>query len=193
MNGLRTAGYTISSLILTLLAACSQAPKVDWSAPENFFAVEKSQEVDDGAVLEFHSLVDVPAPDMYRLLSDTEHYASFVDGVRDTSLVSSDQNTKVINITQTVIGRQSRAQVKWTLHPDQQKIEFETQQSDANYNDGTYTVFASPDGKRSYIISVFHVKQKGAPQNVPLGVLKSATRESFEKAARSIKRKATAG
>ena len=49
-------------------------------------------------------------------------------------------------------------------------------------------VFAT--GKRSYIVSVYYVKEKGAPQNVPIGVLMSATRDSIERAARSIKRRA---
>ncbi len=178
------------SLTLVIAAACSRGPSIDWSAKENFFAVEKSQETDDGARLEFHSLVDAPAEAVYRALADVEHYASFVDGVSESALVSADQNTKVIQITETVIGRQSRARVKWTLHPAQRKIEFETQQSDANYNDGTYQVIASPDDKRCYVVSVFHVQTKGAPQNVPIGVLKSATRESFEKAAHSVKRRA---
>jgi hypothetical protein len=89
-----------------------------------------------------------------------------------------------------VIGRQSHARVKWTLHPQETKLDFETLQSDQNYNDGTFTVIASPDGKRCYVVSVYHVKWKGAPQNVPLGVLKAATRDSFEKAARSVKRRA---
>lgn len=190
MNVPRLAGGAIAVLALWSLASCSKGPSIDWSAKENFFAVEKSQETDDGARLEFHTLVDAPAPALYNALADVEHYATFVDGVSESSLVSSESNAKVIQITQTVIGRQSRARVKWTLHPADMKIEFETLQSDANYNDGIYTIFPSPDGKRSYVISVYHVKWKGAPQNVPLGVLKTATRESYEKAARSVKQRA---
>jgi carbon monoxide dehydrogenase subunit G len=192
MHGLRMAGVLIAALGLILCAACSKQPQIDWSAPEDFFISEQSTETDEGARMEFHSLVDAPADGVYTALADTEHYAQFVDGVTDTGLVSSEGNTKVIRITQTVIGQQNRAQVKWTLHPDQKKIEFQTLQTDGNYNDGEYTILASPDGKRSYVISVFHVKRKGAPQNVPLGVLKSATRESFGKAARSIKKRALA-
>ena len=124
---------------------------------------------------------------MYRTLADVEDYAKFVDGVSESSLLSADRDTKVTRITQTVIGRQSRAEVKWTLHPERMEIEFDTLKSDANYNAGSYKVLASPDGQRAYIISVYHVMEKGAPQNVPIGVLKSATREAFSKAAHSIK------
>src|SRR5262245_43563961 len=117
-------------LLLLLLPACSQGPKIDWSAPENFFATEKSEEVPGGARLEFHSLVDAPAADVYRALADVEDYSRFVDGVSDSALISKDDNTKVIRITQDVIGRQNRAEVKWTFHPERMAIEFETLKSD---------------------------------------------------------------
>jgi polyketide cyclase/dehydrase/lipid transport protein len=193
MNGPRVAGFLVATFALLVQPACSRGPSVDWSAAENFFAGETSEETDEGARLEFHSLVDVPAPAVYNALADVEHYASFIDGVSESALLSAENNVKVIQITQMVIGRQSRAKVKWTLHPADLKIEFETLESDANYNDGAFHVVASPDGKRSYVVSVYHVKWKGAPQNVPLGVLKTATRESFEKAARSVKKRALAG
>ena len=172
------------------LVSCSKGPSINWAAQENFFAVEKSEKTDEGARLEVHSLVDAPAQEVYRALADPAQYADFVDGVSESALVSAAGDTKVIQITQSVIGRQNRARVKWTLHPAERKIEFETLQSDGNYNDGNYEVIASPDGKRSYIVSVYYVKAKGAPQNVPIGVLMSATRDSIERAARSIKRRA---
>jgi hypothetical protein len=177
MNGPRVAGCVLTVLALWSLAACSKRPSIDWSAKENFFEAEKT-------------LVDAPPQQIYNALADVEHYASFVDGVKESALLSAEQNTKVIQITQTVIGRQSRAKVKWTMHPEQMDIKFETLESDANYNDGEYTIYGSPDGKRSYVVSVYYVKWKGAPQNVPLGVLKTATRESYEKAARSVKERA---
>ena len=183
-------GFLVAVAVAALAASCSRSPEVDWSGKENFFALEKSQETDEGARLEFHSLVDAPARAVYEALADTEHYADFVDGVTESKLVSAEDNSKTIQITQTVIGRQSRARVKWTMDPKDMKVKFETLQSDANYNDGTFQVFASPDGKRCYVVSVYDVKSKGAPQNMPLGVLKTATRETFEKAARSVKRRA---
>jgi len=182
----------VLTLALLWLPACSREPKVDWSAPENFFASEKSEEIPGGARLEFHSLVDASAPDVYRALADVEDYNRFIPGVSESVLVSKDDTTKVVRITQTVIGRQNRAEVKWTFHPERMAIEFETLKSDGNYNSGSYRVLPSPDGKRLYIISVYQVMEKGAPQNVPIGVLESATREAFGKAARSVKQVALA-
>jgi ribosome-associated toxin RatA of RatAB toxin-antitoxin module len=188
----RLADLLVLMLALLSIPACSKQPTIDWAAPEDFFATEKSEEVPDGARLEFHSLVDAPAADVYRTVADVEDYARFIDGVSESALLSKDSNTKVIRITQTVIGRQNRAEVKWTLHPEQMQIEFETLKSDGNYNAGSYKIIPSPDNKRAYIISVYHVMEKGAPQNVPIGVLKSATREAFAKAARSVKQAALA-
>ena len=190
MHRPRVGSCLIVALAIWPLGGCSRGPAVNWSAQENFFAVETSEKTDQGARLEFHSLVDAPAQEVYRALADPEHYAEFVEGVSESALVSQEGTTKVTQITQSVIGRQSRARVKWTLHPETQRIAFETLQSDGNYNDGNYEVIASPDGKRSYIVSIYFVKEKGAPQNVPIGVLMSATRDSIERAARSIKRRA---
>ncbi len=192
MLGSRGAGSVIIPPLLALLAACSQEPVVDWEAKENFFVKEKSERTDEGVRLEYHSLVDAPAAAVYRALADVEHYADFVDGVTESTLLSTDLNTKTILITETVIGRQTRARVKWWMYPNRGKVEFQTLESDSNYNDGSYTVYASPDGKRSYVVSIFHVKEKGAPQHVPIGVLAGAMRESFETAARSVKRRALA-
>ena len=173
-------------------AACSKTePTIDWSAKENFFYIEKSEKTPEGARLEFHSIVDAPAKEVYRALTDVENYAKFVDGVSESNLVSEDSHEKVIDIAQTVIGRQAHARVQWTFHPDNLHITFQTLQSDANYNDGSYKIIASPDGKRCYVITTFWVKEKGAPPNVPIGVLQSATRDSFAKAARSIKLRAS--
>src|SRR5262245_59970718 len=136
----------VLALAIWLLPSCSKEPKVDWSAPENFFAAEKSEEIEGGARLEFHSLVDAPAAAVYRTLADVENYSKFIDGVSESTLLGADGDTKVIRITQTVIGRQSRAEVKWTFHPKPMEIEFDTLKSDANYNAGSYKVLASPDG-----------------------------------------------
>lgn len=134
MSRVRVDGLAISALLVWLLTACSRTPSVDWSAKENFFVHEASQDTPEGARLEFHSLVDAPALQVYRALADAEEYARFVDGVSASSLVSSEGNTKVTQITETVIGRQSRAQVKWVLHPEEMRIDFQTLKSDQNYN-----------------------------------------------------------
>ena len=192
MTRWRVARCLVLTFALACFPACSKEPKIDWSAPENFFATEKSEEVPDGARLEFHSLVDAPAAEVFRALADAEDYARFVEGVTESELISKANDIKVTRITQTVIGRQSRAEVKWTVHPERLAMEFETLKSDGNYNDGSYRVIPSPNGKRTYIVSVYHVMEKGAPQNVPIGVLESATREAFGKAARSVKQAALA-
>ncbi len=191
MSPYRVVACTAAAFLLSVvLVSCSKAPPVDWSAPENFFVVEKTERTNEGARMEFHSLVDAPAADVYHALADVEHYATFVTGVSESDLLRTEDDTKTVRITQAVIGRQSHAEVKWTLHPRDMRLAFETLKSDANFNDGEYQVIASPDGKRCYVVSIFQVKEKGAPQNVPIGVLEAATRDSFENAARSIKARA---
>ncbi len=169
---------------------CRNEPRINWDGKEDFFVVDKSEPTEDGVRLEFHSLVDAPPDRVYAALADVEHYADFVDGVTHSKVVRIDGDVKIMDITQTVIGRQSNAEVRWSADPKQQTVTFETLHSDANYNDGSYRVIASPGRNRAYVVSVFHVKEKGAPQNVPIGVLAAATRDAFEKAANSVKQRA---
>jgi len=175
--------------IVFALAACSRGKKVDWSAPENFFYYETSADVDGGVELVYWALVDAPADGVYKALADVEHYMQFVDGVDRTQLLSASGNVKTIQIAQRVIGRQNNAQVRWTLDPAAHKIAFKTEQSDLYYNEGGYEVIASPDGQRALVKVTFIVKES-EHVNIPRGVLASGTRDSFEIAAKSIKKRA---
>ncbi|MBI3767519.1 MAG: hypothetical protein HY271_03370 [Deltaproteobacteria bacterium] len=174
--------------MLVLIAACSRERKVDWSATENFFYYEASSDVDGGVQLVYWALTDTPADANYKALADVEHYMDFVDGVDRTQLLAQSGNTKTIQIAQRVIGRQNNAKVVWTFHPETRKIEFKTEQSDLYYNEGSYEVIPSPDGKRSLVKVTFIVKESEYV-NIPKGVLASSTRDSFEAAAKSIKKK----
>lgn len=185
----RTIGLVVA-LLGPLVFGCEHKPSIDWSAKENFFLVEKTDKTpEDGVRLEIHSIVDAPADGIYAALADPEDYVAFVQGVTDSGKISAEGNTRVIHITQNVIGRQSRAKVKYTFHPESRKIEFETLDSDLTFNDGSYEITPSPDGKRTYVVSVFRVREKSG-QKVPPGVLLSSTRDAFGAAARSVKMRA---
>lgn len=175
---------------IVLVAACSREPAVDWSAPENFFYRESSSNVEGGVQLVYWALVDVPAAANYKALADVEHYMDFVDGVDRTQLIAEKDNTKTIQIAQSVIGRQNNAQVLWTFHPEQRKIEFKTLQSDLYENEGSYEILPSPDDKRSLVKVTFIVKES-SKVSIPKGVLASGTRDSFQAAAKSIKKRAS--
>jgi carbon monoxide dehydrogenase subunit G len=190
MERSRLMGVCTGAFILALLAGCQSKQSIDWSAKENFFVVEKVGKNDDGSVrLEYHSLVDAPADAAYKALAEPEDYVAFVKGVSDSGKISGEGNTRIIHITQSVIGRQTRARVKYTFHPEERKIEFQTIESDSTLNDGTYEVIPSPDGKRAYVVTVFNVREKSG-QKMPPGVMMSGTREAFLEAAQSIKARA---
>jgi hypothetical protein len=187
----------MGALAVAALCACSRgggAPAVDWTAAENFFVVERVDKGEEGTTrLEFHSLVDAPPDAVYAALAEPENYAAFVEGVTDSGKLKSEGNVKVTHITQNVIGRQNRAEVEWTLHPAEKMIEFKTLKSDLNYNDGTYQVLPSPDGKRAYVISIYNMRERKGAIKAPPGVAVSATREAFAAAARSVKKRAAGG
>lgn len=190
MKRSRLMGLLLGPLAIALLTSCEKKPSIDWSAKENFFAYENvGKNEDDSVRLEFHSLVDAPADPVYQALAEPENYSAFVQGVTDSGKISAESSSRIIHITQSVIGRQTRAKVKYTFHPEQKKIEFQTLESDTTLTDGSYEITPSPDGKRCYVVSVFNVREKSG-QKMPPGVLVSATRESFAEAARSVKARA---
>ncbi|MGH7899512.1 MAG: SRPBCC family protein [Candidatus Binatia bacterium] len=183
-------GLLLVSLALSFVAACEEKPSIDWSAKENLVAHESVGKNDDDSVrLEFHSLVDAPADAVYQALAEPENYSVFVRGVTDSGKISGEGNSRVIHITQNVIGRQTRAKTKYTFHPDKKTIDFKTLESDTTFTEGSYEIVPSDDGKRSYVISIFNVREKSG-QKMPPGVVVSGTRESFLEAARSVKARA---
>ena len=172
-----------------LLAGCGEKA-IDWNAPENFLLRERSSKVDDKVKLEYVSLVDASAKSVYDALSDVEHFPDFIQGVDNVQLLSVSGDTKTVQITQRVIGRQSNAKVEWTYHPEELRIEFKTLVSNLSNNDGSYEITASPDGRRCTVRSTFIVSEPTGSA-APIGVLASGTREAFLAAARGVKARAT--
>src|SRR5262245_18169115 len=171
-----------------LLLGCGEK-KVDWSAPENLMLHEVSSKEDDAAVLEYWSLIDAPCKPIYDALVDVEHYPEFIPGVDRSNLLAVTEDTKTIQIAQRVISRQSNAKVEWKFDPAKQHIEFKTLNSDLAYNDGSYDLQASPDGKRCLVKSRYVVKASEG-QSVPVGVLASGTRDGFLAAAKGVRTRA---
>jgi ribosome-associated toxin RatA of RatAB toxin-antitoxin module len=175
-----------------VLTACGEAG-VDWSKPENFLLREKSSKTEDGVRLDYWSLVDAPCKAIYDALVDVEHYPEFIPGVDRSQILAVSENAKTIQIAQRVIGRQSNAKVEWKFDPEKRRVEFKTVSSDLSFNDGSYELEPSPDGKRCLVKTTFLVKEgQGMSQSVPIGVLAAGTRESFLAAARGVKKRAAA-
>ena len=172
-----------------LLSSCGEQ-KEDWAAPENLMLHEVSSKEEDNAALEYWSLIDAPCRPIYDALIDVEHYPEFIPGVDRSNLLGATDNGKTVQIAQRVISRQSNAKVEWKFDPEEQHIQFKTLSSDLSYNDGSYDLEPSPDGKRCLVRSRFLVKA-GQGQSVPVGVLASATRDAFLDAARGVRKRVT--
>lgn len=184
---------TLLVLLAVVFAGCGGKPTVDWSGPENLMLYEDTGEEGEAATLEYWSLIDSPCKPVYDALVDVEHYPEFIPGVDRSNLLHVTPTSKTVQIAQRVISRQSNAKVEWKFDPAKLHIEFTTVASDLSYNDGSYAMEQSPDGKRCLVKSRFVVKSAPGGQPVPVNVLASATRDAFLAAAKGVKKRVSGG
>jgi hypothetical protein len=185
----RSGSRSLLVLLLILGAACAR-DRFDWDHQEDFMVSQSEEPLDDGSVrMKFVALVNAPADPLFMAFSDVEHHAEFVTGVTESRLVSSSGNKKVVDITNQVLGRPNRAQIEWTIEPQQRKLSFKTLEAQFTDNSAEYTIDPSPDGKRSRVTTVYYLRDKGG-HPFPAHMLRQAIRESYVAAVGSVKRRA---
>jgi hypothetical protein len=179
----------IAVACLLVVTAC-QRHGFDWDQPENMELTETSRELDDGSVeMRFTSLVSAPAPDLFHALAEVDHHAEFIEGVMESKLVSSQGNTKVVDIRNRVLGRPNQARIEWTLDEPNLTASFKTIEAQFTDNSAEYKLTASPDGQRTLITTIYHLRDKGG-HPFPLHSLKTAIEDGYVAALRGVKRRA---
>ena len=180
----------LGALVLSLLAADCTRTEFDWAQGENFLLEKKVEEKPDGSVeMHFVSLVNVPGEELYKVFIDVDHHDQFIEGVTESKPVSSVGGTKkIVDVTNKVLGRLNRARVEWTIDREHKKVSFRTLEAEFTDNAAEYQVEVSPDGKRSLITAVYHLRDKGG-HPFPLQVLKQGVIDGYVAAVRSIKRR----
>ena len=177
-------------LVLLLLCAACSRDRFDWGGKEDFLLSQSEETQGDGSVrMEFVSLMNAPADALFMAFSDVEHHAEFVEGVTESKLVSSKDNTKTIDITNQVLGRPNRAKIEWTIEPQKRKLSFKTVEAQFTDNSAEYAIEPSPDGTRSRVTTIYYLRDKGG-HPFPLYSLRTAIRDNYVEAVSSVKRRA---
>lgn len=179
-------------LACALASSACHHQTFDWDQEENVLLQKEAAEQPDasGSIeMRFVSLLNVPAADLFRTFSDVEHHADIIEGVTESKLVSSDGKKKVLDVTNTVFGRPNHARVEWTIDAPTMTMSFRTLEAEFTDNAAEYTIEASPDGKRSRITTVYHLRDKGG-HPFPLYSLKQGVVDGYVTAVRSLKRHA---
>mgnify|MGYP001199793248 CR=1 FL=1 len=178
------------AIALVALAVGCHRERFDWEQKEDFLLVRNEKQLEDGSVrMEFVSLVNAPADELYRALSDVEHHAEFIEGVTESTLVSNEGNRKVVDVTNSVLGRPNRAKIEWTMEPERRKIAFKTLKAQLTDNSAEYAIEPSPDGKRARVTTIYFLRDKGG-HPFPLHSLRMAIRDSYVAAVSGVKRRA---
>jgi hypothetical protein len=179
-----------AAFALAVLAVACERNSFDWEQPENMLLVQEEEQQDDGSVrMEFVSLVNAPADELYQALGDVGHHAEFIEGVSESTLLSSEGNKRVVDITNQVLGRPNRAKIEWTLDPPNRKMAFKTLEAQFTDNSAEYRVEPSPDGKRARVTTYYYLRDKGG-HPFPLHALRMAIRDSYVAALNGVKRRA---
>jgi len=180
-----------AAVLAALLAVLGcERQSFDWEQPEDLFLSRETKTLEDGSVeMRFVSLVNAPADGIFRALSDVERHDKFIEGVTESKLVSSDGNKKVVDITNRVLGRPNRVKIEWTINKPNREISFRTLASELTDNSAEYKVESSPNGKRSLVTTVYHLRDKGG-HPFPLHALKMAIEDGYAAAVRGVKRQA---
>lgn len=185
----RWLSVIVSACVLAAVTAC-QRQSFDWEQPENLKLTESERPRDDGSVeMRFTSLVDAPAKDLFRALAEVEHHAEFIDGVMESTLVSAEGNTKVVDIRNRVLGRPNQARIEWHFDEPGLTASFKTLEAPFTDNSAEYKLAASPDGRRTLITTVYSLREKGG-NPFPLHSLKTAIEDGYVAALRGVKRRA---
>ena len=174
---------------LVMVPAC-QRDTFDWHGKEDVLVSKSAVEQKDGSVeMRFVSLIDAPADALFHALSDVERHAEFVDGVKESRLISVDGKKKVVEITNTVLGRPNRAKIEWMIDAPSRTMSFRTLEAEFTDNSATYRFEPSPDGRRTRVTTVYQLRDKGG-HPFPLHSLKMAIEDSYVAAVRGVKRRA---
>jgi hypothetical protein len=182
----------VGVVALTFLATgCARTSDFDWNQGENVLLEKRIEEKPDGSVaMHFVSLVNAPGEELYKAFIDVENHDKFIEGVTESKLVKSTGGvTKVVDVTNRVIGRPNHARVEWTIDREHKAISFRTLEAEFTDNSATYSIEVSPDGKRAKITTDYLLRDKGG-HPFPVHTLRQGVIDGYTAAVRSVKRRA---
>jgi hypothetical protein len=176
-------------LALSVLVGCTR-PEFDWAQGEDFLLEKTIKENADGSAnMHFVSLVNAPGDEIYKTFIDVDHHDQFIEGVTESKLVSNvGGTTRIVDVTNKVIGRPNQARIEWTIDREHKRISFRTLEAKFTDNAAEYQVQTSPDGNRALVTAEYHLRDKGG-HPFPLQVLRQSVIDGYVGAIRSIKRK----
>ncbi len=162
----------------------------DWAQGENLLLKKEIKEQPDGSVkMHLVSLVNAPGEELYKAFIDVEHHDQFIEGVSESKLVSNVGGvTKVVDVTNRVIGRPNQARVEWTIDREHKTASFKTIEAEFTDNSATYSIETSPDGKRAKITTDYLLRDKGG-HPFPVHTLRQGVIDGYTAALRSLKRR----
>jgi uncharacterized protein YndB with AHSA1/START domain len=158
-----------------------------WEGPVPEILSEKLEKNTDTMEVEFTSRVDAPLEVVFRTFTDPERSAEFSPQVRYAKLVRGEGNRKVVEFEMVILGQPQRFTLEFTFIPTEHRVTLTTVESATTDFSGEYRFTASPDGLKTLLTYTGTAKDK-VKLPVPLGLQKSAMRETFAATVQALKK-----
>ncbi len=176
--GLAIAGWRYQQL---------RAAAALWEGPVPEILSEKLEKDADTMSVEFTSRIDAPLEVVYRSFTEPERSAEFSPLVRYAKLVRSEGDRKVVEFEMVILGQPQRFTLEFTFLPAEHGVKITTVENPTTDLSGEYRFTSSPDGLKTLLTYTGLAKDK-VKMPVPLGLQKSALRETFAATIQALKK-----
>ena len=148
---------------------------------------EKLEKDTDTMSVEFTSRIDAPLDAVLRSFAEPERSAEFSPIVRYSKLVSGEGNKKVVEFEMVILGQPQHFTMEFTFLPTDRRVTIKTVDNAMTDLNGEYRFSPSPDGAKTMLTYTGTAKDK-VKMPVPLGLQKSALRETFVATIQALKK-----
>jgi hypothetical protein len=148
---------------------------------------EKLDKNADTMSVEFTSRVDAPTDAVLRSFAEPERGAEFSPIVRYSKLLQSEGNRKVVEFEMVILGQPQHFTLEFTFLPTERRVTLKTIENAMTDLQGEYRFSPSPDGLKTLLTYTGTAKDK-VKLPIPLGLQKSALRETFVATVQALKK-----
>lgn len=193
---MKTAFWILAALLLLGLGVVAvryaqlRAAARLWEGPVAEIVSERLEKRGNTMGIEFSSRLDAPLDTVFAALTEPERLQAFADNVRYSQLLTQGENRKVVEIEMVTLGQVQRMVMEFAFLPEEKVVAVRTVENAFADMRGEYRLTASPDGSKT-LLTYRGTMTDTTDRPIPVGLQKSALRETFVSTVRALKKRLT--